>query len=327
MVLSELLTVYMGKTGFEECPAGESMERVTHFTKSIVTLILAVMMIAASCVAVFAEGEGSPTTAEKLAAIDAHNSWVEVDGNQYYFNKNGNILCNGWAKIKSSNKRKAAVRWCYFNSEGQFVTSVKSNTRNKWVWAGGKKFYFNKKRTPAGPGYNMINNKLYYMGGDRSVTFGTFEVNGDIVTTTSSGNITGLPYYKYKYRSSKFVYIDISDQRLQFYKKGKLQMDCPVVTGNTSKGWGTPTGNFKVRKKARSTYLIGPGYRTYVNYWMSFIRNEYGMHDANWRKEREFSDPSTYMHNGSHGCVNMRQSDAAWLYRNVSRGTPVIVQN
>lgn len=230
---------------------------------------------------------------------------------------------NGWAKT-ATDETGGKVRWCYFNAEGQYVTSVKAGTRSKWVNADGKRFYFNKKKRPVGPGFCQIKKKLYYFGPDGALVYGTFTVGSEEITTTPAGNITGLPYYRHTCK--KFVFIDLSDQQLEFYKKGELKRRCPVVTGNPGKGNGTPTGRFKVRHKARNATLVNGDRRSHVSYWMAFIRNEYGMHDASWRTGRDYASSSTYTRRGSHGCVNMRRSDAAYLYGQVSVGTPVIVQ-
>lgn len=302
------------------------MEKKVRRINRITTLLLAFMMIAVSCLHVYAEGEGSLTTAEKVAALRTYNWWVVVDGGKYYYNSNGNLIRNGWAKLRSYNKQNAAVKWCYFDKNGLCRKTINAGYRNNWIKANGRIFYFDKYCRPVGTGFRMIDNKLYFFDKNRSLVIGTFTLRGQRITTTRQGNITGLLYYKYKYQNGKFVYIDISDQRLQYYRYGKLELKCPVVTGRTSRGWGTPTGNYRVRYKARSTYLRGSDYETYVNYWIAFIGNEYGIHDATWRRTRDFRDPKAYRTRGSHGCVNMQLSDAARLYRSVSVGTPVIIE-
>ena len=229
------------------------------------------------------------------------------------------------AKLEARNKWvKCEGKWRYFDSKGSCVKSVSLKTRNKWVKAGDKKFYFSSRKRPCGKGFHMIKGKLYYMGAGGALKKGSFTVKGEKIKTAKNGSITGLPYYKRKYK--KFVYVDISDQSLQCYEGTKLLLKCPVVTGNHSKGWDTPTGNYKVTHKSRNTYLINGTTRTYVAYWMSFIRNEYGMHDAGWRGSKDYNSHSTYKKNGSHGCVNMRRKDAEKLYGVISVGTPVIIR-
>jgi len=257
-------------------------------------LVLAVVMIASASLSAFADGEPA-------------------------------AVVTGWARVNSE-ETGGKTRWCYYNAEGQLVKSVKENTRNKWVDADGKRFYFSKKKKPVGQGFRMIRDKLYYFDWDGSLVYGTFMVNNEEIKTTPAGNITGLPYYRYKYRYTRFVFIDLSEQKLEFYKKGKLKRRCPVVTGNVRRGWNTPAGRFRVTHKVRNAALVNGDKVAHVTYWMSFIRNEYGMHDASWRGPRDFKNSKTYKRRGSHGCVNMRRADAAYLYGQVSVGTPVIIQ-
>ena len=214
-------------------------------------------------------------------------------------------------------------KWCYYNNKGIIKKRVSKTIKRKWVTAAGKKFYFSKKSKPVGQGFHMIKGKLYYMGKDKALVKGKFKYKRDKYRTAKSGEITGLPFYRYKYSDTTFVFVDISDQRMWIYKKDKLKLKAPVVTGNVSYGWDTPTGNFKVRHKATSTYLNGT---SYVRYWVAFIRNEYGMHDAGWRRDSDFKNPKAYKTRGSHGCINMRRKDARKMYNLVSYGTPVIVQ-
>lgn len=298
-------------------------------------LLVAVFMIAASVMPAFAEGEAAQadaqnaaaapqTTAEKLAALRAPDRWVSVDGGLYYFDKRGILVSDRWAKVRSSNKT-SALKWSYFDKSGLCRKSVSIRSRYRWVKADGKKFYFGKNRKPVGYGFHMINDKLYFFGRDKALVKGKFRYRKEKYKTTKAGNITGLPYYRYRYRYGSFIYIDISEQRLYHYRYGRLKQKYPVVTGRSSQGWDTPTGEFSVRSKARSIYLVGYNYQTYVNYWMAFIGNAYGIHDATWRGEKDFRNRKTYKKSGSHGCVNMRRSDAARLYWSVSTGTPVIV--
>lgn len=257
-----------------------------------------------------------------IPQLTGRNQWVIYGGQKYYFGKNGTAY-RGWHKMKPYNAKK--TKWCYFSQEGVYTKSVKKNTKNKWVRAGGYKFYFSKKKKPMGKGFHTIKKSLYYMNSFGAVMIGTFKASdGKTYTTASNGAINGLDYYKHKYKT--FVLVDISDQTLWYYKKGKKVIKTDVVTG-TRGVHDTPTGSFRVRSKQRNINLTGPTWNSHVNYWMAFLGGSYGLHDASWRTSRQFSNHKTYMSNGSHGCVNMRPSVAAKLYANITIGTRVIVQN
>ena len=116
-----------------------------------------------------------------------------------------------------------------------------------------------------------------------------------------------------------FVEVDISDQIVQMYKDSKLLLSTATVTGNP---W-TPTneGYFAVTYKEFDTYLVGPGYRSHVDYWMPFD-GDIGLHDASWRST---FGGDIYLSNGSHGCVNLPNAAAGTIYDNVEAGTKVLV--
>ena len=167
------------------------------------------------------------TETQTIPKLTAKNKWVSDGGNLYYFGSNGSPV-KGWVKMKPYKKKK--VRWCYFTQSGAYVKNISKSTRNKWVNAGGYKFYFTKKRKPAGYGFNVVKNKLYHMNRFGAVMYGTFKASdGNTYTTAKNGSISGLAYYKYKYKT--FVLVDISDQTIWYYQNGKQKLKSDVVTG------------------------------------------------------------------------------------------------
>ena len=122
---------------------------------------------------------------------------------------------------------------------------------------------------------------------------------------------------------SQRVFIIISQQRMWACSGQMLVQTSPITTGkyDASGNSGTPTGEFGIYAKERNRYLVGPGYRAKVQYWMPFHRG-YGMHDASWRRSFGGSD---YGRVGSHGCVNMPTDQAERLYNWIKIGTRVSV--
>lgn len=137
------------------------------------------------------------------------------------------------------------------------------------------------------------------------------------------------PVYAYKGWSRNtndigytYVEIDLTNQRMVFYKDGAPIVDTPVVTGNPNvPGNETPTGCFAIDGMKSPSVLKGEGYAAPVTYWMPFAGNV-GIHDATWRTE--FGN-NLYMLEGSHGCVNTPYSQAEIIYRNIEIGAPVVV--
>ncbi|MDO4556016.1 MAG: L,D-transpeptidase family protein [Lachnospiraceae bacterium] len=120
-----------------------------------------------------------------------------------------------------------------------------------------------------------------------------------------------------------YIAISTSAQYMWFYKDGECLISTSVVTGDTTKGRGTPSGVYAIAFKQRNHTLTGQGYASFVNYWLPFY--EYrgiGIHDASWRSSY---GGSIYRGNGSHGCVNTPYSAVQYIYENVEVGTPVIV--
>lgn len=127
--------------------------------------------------------------------------------------------------------------------------------------------------------------------------------------------------------STSLIIVDISDQKLYYSKNGSLLLDAPVVTGNKGTN-DTPVGSYvlKVYNKRTNINLIGINYNSHVNYWMPFIDNSIGFHDASWRTDNDYNN-YTYTYNGSHGCINMQNNNAKILYENTIEDTAVIIRD
>lgn len=128
--------------------------------------------------------------------------------------------------------------------------------------------------------------------------------------------------------------IDLTEQRCRYYDAaGTLLWESGCVTGNPNEGDATPTGVYYLNNKTRNETLIGfdenkdgePDYRSPVDYWMPFVGNAIGLHDANWQPSSVFSNPQAYLWAGSHGCINLPTDKAAELFSMINVGDCVIV--
>ena len=129
-------------------------------------------------------------------------------------------------------------------------------------------------------------------------------------------------YVSHKYiekLTNPYVEVDISDQTLWLYEDGDVKLEADVVTGKKAK-YDTRLGCHKIYSKEKGRYLTGSNYKVWVDFWMPFDRGQ-GLHDASWRKTFNKDD---YL-NGSHGCVNMKYTDAEEVHNEVSVGTNVLV--
>lgn len=123
-----------------------------------------------------------------------------------------------------------------------------------------------------------------------------------------------------------YAEVDLTGQHVYMVQDGAVVWDAPCVTGNVSRGWGTPAGIYSLTYKDRDAVLRGEKradgtyeYESPVSYWMPFNRG-IGFHDANWRGS---FGGTIYQTNGSHGCINLPPSLAQGLFDRVYPGMPV----
>ncbi len=118
-----------------------------------------------------------------------------------------------------------------------------------------------------------------------------------------------------------YIEVDLTNQMMYYYENGRMRIDTPVVTGNTSLGRGTPEKVCYVYGKERNRTLRGEGYASFVNFWMP-VYGGVGIHDSSWRGSY---GGKIYKTNGSHGCINTPYAKVSKLYDMVEIGTPVII--
>ena len=116
--------------------------------------------------------------------------------------------------------------------------------------------------------------------------------------------------------SSCVIVIDLSDQRLYAYQGYDLVQAFVVSTGSAQTP--TPIGNFRVYNRLVSQDMYGPGYYAPGVPWVQYFTGAYALHGTYWHDS--FGVPV------SHGCINMRTPDAAWLFDWAEQGTEVRVQ-
>ena len=115
------------------------------------------------------------------------------------------------------------------------------------------------------------------------------------------------------YPDERWFDINLSTQRMSAYDGNKLIKTFVISTGlpNTP----TVTGRFRIYVKYTATLMAGPGYYLPNVPWTMYFYNGYGIHGTYWHNN--FGTPM------SHGCVNMRNSDAEWAFNFASVGTLV----
>ena len=140
--------------------------------------------------------------------------------------------------------------------------------------------------------------------------------------TTQVMNITTAAYKTVNMNAyDKWIEVDLSEQRTTAYERAKPVNTFTVATG--VRGHDTPVGEYSIWLKVRSQTMKG-GSKADGDYydipnveWVSYFYQDYAIHGAWWRKV--FGYPA------SHGCVNMTNDDAHWVYDWAPVGTKVIV--
>lgn len=113
--------------------------------------------------------------------------------------------------------------------------------------------------------------------------------------------------------SGYWIDIDISDQMLYAYDGDEIVASFVVSTGVAAHP--TLTGQYYIYVKYLYTDMSGPGYYLPDVPYTMYYYSGYGIHGTYWHNN--FGVPM------SHGCVNMRTSDAGWLFNWASVGTLV----
>ncbi|MEG2726247.1 MAG: L,D-transpeptidase family protein [Eggerthellaceae bacterium] len=132
----------------------------------------------------------------------------------------------------------------------------------------------------------------------------------------------------------RYVDVDLSEQTARFYDgAGALIWSAAFVSGVPDGKKNTPTGVYVVNAMQSPSTLIGsmmpntgkPEYETKVQYWMPFVGNAVGFHDANWQSS--FGGTRYADGYGSHGCINLSVGDAGALYSLLAVGDVVVSHN
>ena len=113
----------------------------------------------------------------------------------------------------------------------------------------------------------------------------------------------------------RWIDVNLSKQQVIAYQGASALASFIVSTGT----WRTPTvtGKYNVYVKYVAADMSGPGYYLPKVPYIMYFYQGYGFHGTYWHNN--FGTPM------SHGCVNLRTTDAAWLFNFASVGTLVNV--
>jgi lipoprotein-anchoring transpeptidase ErfK/SrfK len=111
----------------------------------------------------------------------------------------------------------------------------------------------------------------------------------------------------------RWIDVDLSEQQVIAYEGAEPVQTFIVSTGTIFHP--TVTGQFRIYVKLLATDMAGPGYYLPAVPYTMYFYEGYSLHGTYWHSN--FGTPM------SHGCINMRTSEAEWLFNWASVGTLV----
>lgn len=128
--------------------------------------------------------------------------------------------------------------------------------------------------------------------------------------------VIGKPKVLGQASGPKKIYIDLTRQRIYAFEGNRLVYNFLVSTGK----WGrTPTGVFNIWIKLRYTKMEGGSKALNTYYYLPNVPYVMYFYNRQYPRYRGYGIHGTYWHNNfghpmSHGCINMKTSEAAQLY-------------
>ena len=121
-----------------------------------------------------------------------------------------------------------------------------------------------------------------------------------------------------------WIRVNLSDQTATAYHGTTPVKTFPICSGKPRDDRWSDTGTFFIYLRHTVQTMRGDGYVLPNITWVSYYNGDEGFHTANWNSVGiAKGDPSNY---GSHGCINMYEQDAKWIFDNAPVGTMVKVE-
>ncbi|MBA2287422.1 MAG: L,D-transpeptidase [Ktedonobacteraceae bacterium] len=144
----------------------------------------------------------------------------------------------------------------------------------------------------------------------------------------------------YGLMQGRVIVVSLIEQTLRLYQNGKLVNAFHVTTGQYMKPSPPGVWHIFLRQsptKFKSSEPKGSAFwypDTNINYAMEYHTGGYFIHDSYWRynygpgtnfPHADASGDTLFSGNGSHGCINMQEQQAAWMYSHTSYGDAMVI--
>ncbi|HCI80558.1 MAG TPA: L,D-transpeptidase [Ktedonobacter sp.] len=145
---------------------------------------------------------------------------------------------------------------------------------------------------------------------------------------------------RYQLQNKQVLMVSLTQQAMRVYDNGKLVNSFQVTTGREELPsvpgvWPvlarlSPT-EFKSPDPQSSPYWYPP---THINYAIMYHDGGYFVHDSWWRADYgpntqfphvDSGGDAAFANSGSHGCVNMQEQQAAWVYSHTDWNTLIVI--
>jgi hypothetical protein len=144
----------------------------------------------------------------------------------------------------------------------------------------------------------------------------------------------------YKLQHGQVLMISLVEQALRVYQDGKLVRGFQVTTGRVE--LPSLPGVWPVLDRKSPTVFKSPEPKgspywypdTPIHYAILYHAGGYFVHDSWWRADygpgtqfphTDSGGDQSFAGNGSHGCVNVQEQQAAWLYANTDWNTMIVI--
>ena len=144
----------------------------------------------------------------------------------------------------------------------------------------------------------------------------------------------------YKLTGQQVIVVSLTEQALRLYQNGTLVRGFQVTTGRVE--LPSVPGVWSVMNRQSPTVFKSPDPKgspywypdTPINYAILYHRGGYFIHDSWWRvnygpgtqfPHYDTGGDESFAGSGSHGCVNVQESQAAWLYGHTDWNTVILI--